>query len=136
MEKINDFLFRPGNLTLSVLAFAGLALLAAVLWTVASGYVLLLLIPALGVSFFQMVVTPIYGLRMNARRWTVLAEDGDRVVPFEDIAHLRFDDHTALARPILVLRDGGEVAIPVDDKRHALGLIRAATDLGVPVRSR
>jgi len=136
MDKINDFLFRPGSLALSVLAFAGLTLLAAVLWTVASGYVLLLLIPALAVSFFQMVVTPLYGLRMNARRWTVLAEDGDRVVPFEEISHLRFDARAALARPVLVLRDGQEVAIPVDHRQHALGLIRAATDHGVPVRSR
>jgi hypothetical protein len=136
MEKINEFLFRPGSLGLSVLAFIGLTCLAAALWTVASGYVLLLLIPALAVSFYQMVVTPVYGLKMNARRWTVMTHDGDSVVPFEDIAHLRLEERGAQSNATLVLRDGQEVPIPYDGRPGSLDLIRAATDNGVPVRSR
>jgi len=136
MEKITEFLFRPGSLGLSVLAFAGLTLLAAALWPVASGYVLLLLIPALAVSFYQMVVTPVYGLKMNARRWTVMSHDGDSVVAFEDIAHLRLDERGQRSEATLVLRDGQEVAIPYNAAPGSLDLIRAATDNGVPVRSR
>lgn len=135
MEKKCETHFRRGNLGLSVLAFAGLTCLAAALWTVASGYVLLLLIPALAVSLYQMILTPIYGLRMDTSRWTVMADDGDSVVPFEDIAHLRIEDRGARARATLVLRDGGELSFPCDMADRQLALIRAATERGVPVRS-
>lgn len=135
MDKIHESLFRPGSLALSVVAFTGLTFLAALLWSVASGYVLLILIPALAVSFYQMVLTPVYGLRMDARRWTVMGNDGDSVVAFEDIAHLRLEGRGTTSRATLVLRDGQEVPIPVDLDPDHLPLIRAATDRGIPVRT-
>jgi hypothetical protein len=135
MEKIYEFLIRPGSLMLSVAAFAALTLLAGLVWTVAPGYVLLLMIPALAISLYQMVLTPVYGLRMDARRWTVMAHDGDCVVASEDIAHLRLDDRGAVPRAALVLRNGEEIAIPFELAPDKLDLIRAATERGIPVRS-
>lgn len=137
MENKYESLFRTGSLGLSIMAFAGLTLLAALLWNVASGYVLLLLIPALAISFYQLILTPIYGLRMDHSRWTVMADGGDRVVPLPEIAHLRVDATGHDAKATLVLRSGDEIVIPVDntDDGH-LELIRAATERGIPVRSR
>ncbi len=135
MENRFDALFRPGNLALSLTAFAGLTLLAALLWNVAPSFVLLLLIPALAVSFYQIVLSPVYGLRMDDERLTVMTEDGTRVVPFEDIAHVRVADEGRASRATLVLNDGDEVAIPFDMPPGQLDLIRAVTERGIPVRS-
>jgi len=135
MKPNFESLFRPGSLGLSMVAFAGLTLLAALLWNVASGYVLLLLIPALAVSFYQLVLTPVYGLKMDKRGWTVLDGDGDKVVAFEDIAHLRVEQRGRKSHATIVLNDGGEVSLPDDIAPDQLDLIRAATERGVPVRS-
>jgi hypothetical protein len=135
MDKIYEFLIRPGSLALSMAAFAALTLLGALVWTVAPGYVLLLLIPALALSLYQMVLTPVYGLRMDARRWTVMAHEGDCVVAAEDIAYLRLDERGAVPRATLVLRTGEEITIPFDLAPDKLDLIRAATERGMPVRS-
>ncbi|PWK62094.1 hypothetical protein [Roseicyclus mahoneyensis] len=135
MENRFDALFRPGNLALSMMAFAGLTLLAAFLWNVAPSFVLLLLIPALAVSFYQMVLSPVYGLRMDDERLTVMTEDGTRVVPFKDVAHIRVTDQESASRVTLVLHDGAEVAIPFDMPPGQLDLIRAVTDRGIAVRS-
>lgn len=135
MKTNFESLFRPGSLGLSIVAFAGLTLLAALLWTVASGYVLLLLIPALAVSFYQLVLTPVYGVKIDKGRWTVMDSDGDRVVAFEDIAHLRVEQRGARAQTTIVLHDGAEVSLPEDIAPDQLELIRAATEQGVPVRS-
>jgi hypothetical protein len=135
MENRYQTLFRPGNLALSMVAFAGLTLLAAFLWNVAAGYVLLLLIPALVVSFYQMVLSPVYGVKMDAEALTVLADAGKTTVPFRDIAHIRIDEQGATSRATMVLKGGDEVAIPFDMAADQLDLIRAATDRGIPVRS-
>jgi hypothetical protein len=135
MEKVYESLSRHGNLGLSMMAFAGLTLLAAFLWDVAPGYVALLLIPALMVSFYQMVVTPIYGLRMDANRWMVMADEGDTVVCSEDIAHLRVEDRGPSPHVTIVLRNGHEMVVPLAKGANRLDLIRAATERGIPVRS-
>lgn len=135
MENRYQTFFRPGNLALSMVAFAGLTLLAAALWTVAAGYVLLLLIPALAISFYQMVLSPVYGLRMDAQALTVMAHEGKTSIAFRDIAHIRIDEQGATSRATIVRTDGGEVAIPFDMAPDQLALIRAATDRGIPVRS-
>jgi hypothetical protein len=135
MENRYHTLFRPGNLALSMVAFSGLTLLAAFLWNVAAGYVLLLLIPALAISFYQMILSPVYGLKMDAEALTVLAEQGQTTVPVHDIAHIRIDQQGATSRATMVLKGGGEIAIPVDMAAGQFDLIRAATDRGIPVRS-
>lgn len=135
MENRFDALFRPGNLALSMMAFAGLSLLGAFLWDVAPSFVLLLLIPALAISLYQMVLSPVYGLRMDDGRLTIMTEDGTRVVPFEDIAHLRIAEEGRASRSTMVLQDGEEVAIPFDMPPGQLDLIRAVTERGIPVRS-
>jgi hypothetical protein len=135
MDKSLTFAARPGNLGLSILAFAGLTLLAAALWPVAPGYVLLLFVPALALCFYQMVLTPIYGLRLGPRNWTVMTEDGDREIHPEQIAYLRIVETGTRASAALVLRDGTEVGIPFDLSPKPLDLIRAATERGIPVRS-
>ena len=125
---------RPGNLALSVLALAGLTLLAAQLWTVASGYVILLFIPALLACLYQMVVTRETGLRLDARQWRVTTEEGHYVFASDDIAHLRIIEHGQLSRAVLVMTDGGEFTIPFDLAPDAVDLTRAAEAVGVPVR--
>lgn len=135
MENRYHTFFRPGNLALSMVAFSGLTLLAAVLWNVAAGYVLLLLIPALGVSFYQMVLSPVYGLKMGSDAVTVLAEQGKTTVAFRDIAHIRIEEQGEASRATMVLNDGEEVTIPFDMAPGQFDLIRLATDRGIPVRS-
>jgi hypothetical protein len=135
MENRYQSLFRPGNLALSMVAFAGLTLLAAFLWKIAAGYVLLLLIPALAISFYQMVLSPVYGLRTDAKTLTVLADTGRTTVAFSDIAHVRIDETAEKPGATLVLTNGAEVGIPSDMGSDQFDLIRIATDRGIPVRS-
>lgn len=135
MEKVFQYATRPGSLGLSILAFAGLTLLAAMLWNVASGYVLLLFIPALALSFYQMVLSPVQGLRFDAERWTVMTDEGDREIAATDIAYLRIAERDGTARATLILTDGSEIGVPVDLAPNPLDLIQAATDHGIPVRT-
>jgi len=135
MEKSFEYSARPGSLMLSILAFAGLTLLAALLWNVASGYVLLLFIPALLMCLYQLVVTPIYGLRVNKTHWVILDEDGDYMIPVKDIAHLRVSEQNKATEATLVLKNGTEVEIPLDLAPNPLDLIGAATERGIAVRT-
>lgn len=135
IEKTFEYATRPGSLALSMVCFAGLVLLAAFLWQFASGLVLLLFVPALLVSFVQMVLTPIYGLRMDDTAWIITDEDGRRHIANNTIAHLKIEDRGPVARAIIVLTEGGEVEIPFDVQHNPFHLIRAATDRGVPVRT-
>jgi hypothetical protein len=69
----HDFTYhsRPGSLPLSLLALAGLILLAVQLWEVIPGFVLLIFIPALLVSIAELILTPIYGVRMSDTEWRI-----------------------------------------------------------------
>jgi hypothetical protein len=136
MENANTHASRHGSLALSVMVFAGLSLLTVQLWSIASGYALLLAVPTLLVCLSQMIVTRDYGLFINAKRWRVMTRSEDREIPAERIAFLRVTNHGPISRSVLVLTDGREVSIPFDVAPDPLELIRAATDLGVPVRSR
>ena len=135
MEKALIYTARPGSLALSIAAFSGLTLLAAALWEAASGYVILLFIPALLLCFYQMVLTPTYGLSVAEGRWKVMTHDGDRIIPAQDIAHLRIEHIDRVARATLVLIDGNRVEIPFDLPAQPLELIQVATESGVPVRT-
>jgi hypothetical protein len=133
MEKTLD---RTGTLALGVFAVAGLALLSVQLMPVASGYVILLLIPALLVCIYQLVFRREYGLRLDAHRWRVTSPRGAQDIPADTIAYLRITGHGPIARAVIVQSDGTEVVIPFDLAPDPLDLIRAATDLGVSVRTR
>lgn len=135
MEKTLSYTVRPGSLALSMMAFCGISLLAAFLWEAASGYVILLFIPALALCFYQMTLSPIYGLKIALGRWTVMTEQGDRIIASEDIAYLRITQAGRAAHATLVLRDGGELPIPFDLSPDPLELIQISTECGVPVRT-
>ena len=105
---------RPGNLALSMVAFCGLSLLASFLWELAAGYVLLLLIPALAVSLYQMILSPVRGLRVSEETLTILC-DGEIVnIPVAAIDHISVAPDGAGRPPRLVLRSGEEIALPFD----------------------
>lgn len=127
---------RPGNLGLSVLVFAGLTLLTAQLWPVLPGIVLLVLIPALTVSFCQMIVTPVYGLRVSREGWKIYEGASEFTVDAGEIAYLRIKDGEGeqRARVTLVLTDGMEIVLPPQATPEPLVLIREATNRGIPVR--
>jgi hypothetical protein len=125
---------RPGSLTLSLLALAGLILLAVQLWEVMPGFVLLIFIPALLASIVQLALTPVYGLRMNDAAWRIEAGPQARDVAVGDIAYLKLEDRGARARGTVVLVDGSEVEMPQHALPDPLVLIREATRRGIPVR--
>lgn len=135
MDDYVEYATRPGQFGLSFLAIAGLSLLCAALWPVASGIVVLLMLPALAVCIYQLVVTPVYGLRMGRSEWTILAGERDRTVTSASIAYLRVASRGAVHRATLILQNGTEIDIPVDLKQHPLALIRETTNRGIPVRS-
>lgn len=135
MEKAIAYTERPGGLALSIATFSGIALLAALLWEVASGYVILLFIPALALCFYQLVLTPIYGVRLAGGWWTVMTEEGDFVIASQDIAHLQIVDLGGVAKATLVLSDGSKLPIPSTLPAQPFDLIQAATAYGVPVRT-
>ncbi|NKX44681.1 hypothetical protein [Roseicyclus persicicus] len=135
MDQTRLISARPGSLGLSLFSVIGLGCLGAALWPVASGYVLLLLVPALAVSVAQLAVTPVYGLRLGPRQWTVMAAEGDRAVAADEISHLRVTDRGEVAQAVLVLRDGSEVRIPFEVAPNPFALIQAVTERGIPVRT-
>lgn len=134
MRDTYEHAARPGNLGLSVLAFAGLTLLTAQLWHIIPGFVLLILIPALTVSFCQLIVTPVYGLRMSPGSWLIYAGQDETEVPSSEIAHVRVNDRSERPEITLVLTDGTEITVPEQAAPDPLVLIREATDRGIPVR--
>jgi hypothetical protein len=137
MTPPTEYAARPGNLGLSLITLAGLCMLGGLLWQVAAGYVILLLVPALLICGYQMVVTPTYGLRLAAESWTVLDGEHDLEIPAAEIAYLNIVPLSReRSQAFLVLVDGAEVPIPMALPAHPLDLIRDATARGVPVRSR
>ncbi|MDG4648086.1 hypothetical protein P6F26_06500 [Roseibacterium sp. SDUM158017] len=125
---------RPGNLPLSLFALAGLILLAAQLWAIMPGFVMLIFIPALLVSIAQLIVTPVYRLRMADDAWRIEAGAEARDFPSADIAYLRIVDRGPHPRGFVVLSDGSETEMPRDLVPDPLILIREATRRGIPVR--
>lgn len=131
-----EYRTRPGGLALSITAFAGLSLLAAFLWQSLPGFVMLLAVPALAVCFYQIVVTPTYGLHLSRDAWHVFGGDDDVSVPTKSIAHLRVTDDEAAPDYAIVLRDGKEIPVPGLAVPSPEVFIREATARGVAVRQR
>ncbi|GEM_PF-1345949 len=135
MTETFEYKTRPGSLTLSMIAFAGLTLLAAQLWASLPGVVILLLIPALLTCLWQIVVTPIYGLSVSRHGWQIINGRQDLSIPACDIAYLRMAEAiTPEVGATLVMNDGSEVALPTHVLPHPMDLIREATNRGIPVR--
>lgn len=129
-----EYRARPGNLALSATAFGVLVLLTAFLWQSVPGLVLLLLIPALCVCFWQIVVTPVYGLHLSPECWHIFEGPRDRSLPARSIAHLRVCDADGPTQCTIVMTDGTEVKLHHMAMPDPTVLIREATNRGVPVR--
>jgi hypothetical protein len=131
----NDFIYhaRPGSLPLSLIALAGLILLAIHLWEVIPGFVLLIFIPALLVSIAELILTPIYGVSMTDTEWRIEAGRKAQALPISKIAFVRVQDR-GTPRTSVVLSDGTEIEMPQVALPDPLTLIREVTNRGIPVR--
>ena len=107
-----EYRARGGSLALSVAALSGLTLLAAVIWTVAPVFALVLMVPALLVCFYQLVFSPVYGVAVSGDGWQIFSEAPDRKIAFDQIAHVAFSEKPGRPRVALVLTDGTTVAVP------------------------
>lgn len=134
MDRTFQYEARPGSLTLSLVTLAGLILLAAQLWPIIPGYVLLIFIPALLVSIAQLVITPVYRLRLSDESLRIEAGTRAQDLPMQGIAYLRVEDRAARPEAVIVLDDGSEVEMPQLALPDPLVLIREATNRGIPVR--
>jgi hypothetical protein len=134
MDRTFQYEARPGSLTLSLVTLAGLILLAAQLWPIIPGYVLLIFIPALLVSIAQLVITPVYRLRLSDETLRIEAGTRAQDLPMQGIAYLRVEDRAARPEAVIVLDDGSEVEMPQLALPDPLVLIREATNRGIPVR--
>jgi hypothetical protein len=131
----HDFTYhsRPGSLPLSLLALAGLILLAVQLWEVIPGFVLLVFIPALLVSIAELILTPIYGVRMSDTEWRI--EPGARRRSCPPARSPSCACRTAAQpRTSVVLSDGSEIEMPQVALPDPITLIREVTNRGIPVR--
>lgn len=134
MTDAFEYSARSGNSLLSLATFAGLALLTAQLWGVIPGFVLLLMLPALAITFAQMIILPAWGLRINQATLQIRAGRQDISVPVSRIAYLSVEDGVRDTRVILVLDDGEYIDLPQQALPDPITLIREATSRGIPVR--
>ncbi len=125
---------RPGSASLSVLSFVGLGALAAILWQISPGFVLLLMIPALAVCLWQMARVPTYGIKMTKSSWYILGGYEDLIVPTAQISYLRMVERSGHRRIGLMLEDGTEIVLPTESLPDPMHLLREATARGIPVR--
>lgn len=137
MTMTTDFEYRTrlGSLGLSMAAFAGLTLLAAVIWTVAPVFAIVLMVPALLACFYQMVASPVYGIAVSSAGWRIYSEAPDRVVTFDEISHVAFSEKPQHPRVALVLTDGSTVALPDESlPKDLMELTRQTSARGLNIR--
>jgi len=134
MNEYVDLTVRPSQLVPNLAVVAGLTWIGVFYWQVVPGITLLLLSPCLGLCLYQMVISPVYGLRIGPREWMVLSGRKNHAIPQGDIAYLRIAAQRGLSHATLILRDGREVALPLALSSDPLRLVREAIDRGVPVR--
>lgn len=125
---------RPGNLPLSLFTLVGLILLAAQLWQIMPGVVMLVVFPALLACIVQLALTPVYRLHMTDSVWRFETEREIHDLPAAAIAFLKVEEGHAQTRGIVVMSDGSEVELPRYTMPDPLVLIREATRRGIPVR--
>lgn len=133
MSDTFEFSTRPGNAALSVVTLTGLGALAALLWLVAPGYALLLMIPALALCLWQLMRVPTYGIKMTRSSWHILGGYEDLIIPTAQISYLRVVDRGAVQRVGVMLEDGTEIQLPLDCLPDPLDMVREATTRGIPV---
>lgn len=134
MDKTFHYQARQGSLSLSLFALAGLILLAAQLWEIMPGFVMIAFIPALLVSIAQLILTPVYGVAMSPEEWRIEAGKDAKSLPVDDIAYLRLTERRTAPDAAIVLSDGSEIPVPYIALPEPLILIREATSRGIPVR--
>lgn len=134
MTREFEYHTRPNGVALSIAAFAGLTLLAASLWNSFPGFVILLLVPALAVCFWQIVVIPTYGMRLSQSTWDIIDGPNDRSIAVKTIAYLRVSESEGPMRCSLMLNDGTELDLNALTIPAPMVLIREATKRGIPVR--
>lgn len=134
MTETFDHAARPGTAGLSLLSFAGLGALTAMLWQISPGSVPLLLVPAAVACLWQITRMPTYGIKMTDLYWTILGGRDDIVIPTARMLYLRVVDRGAHRRVALMLDDGTEVVLPMACLPDPYDMIREATNRGIPVR--
>lgn len=134
MRETFEYAARPGNGALSIAAFAGLVLLTVQLWSVMPGYVLLLFMPALAITFAQMLLIPTWGVSMGQTVWQVEAGHEAHSIPVANISYLWINDRTEPAEIAIVMTQGDAIALPAEALPDPLILIREATSRDIPVR--
>ncbi|MEJ6395144.1 hypothetical protein V8J82_17915 [Gymnodinialimonas sp. 2305UL16-5] len=134
MADTYEYATRPGKPGLSVIAFTGLGALAALLWQLVPGYVILLLIPALAICLWQLTRVPTYGIKMSDQSWHILGGYDDLEVPISRISHLQIRERGTLQRISVMIDDGTEIQLPIDNLPDHAGLKREAEQRGIPVR--
>jgi hypothetical protein len=134
MDETFRYHTRPGNLPLSLLALAGLILLAAQLWAIMPGYVMLVFLPALLACIAQLILSPIYGLSLSDTAWRIEAGEDTRELRPDQIAYLRVHDAAISGHTEIVLADGSVIEMPREALPDPLVLIREVTSRGIPVR--
>lgn len=135
MDQTFQYQARTGSLTLSLFALAGLILLAAQLWEIMPGFVMIAFIPALLVSIAQLILTPVYGMVLTRDEWRIEAGKDAKRLPVHEIAYLKLDGlGRGTGAAAIVLADGSEITVPEIALPEPLVLIREATSRGVPVR--
>ena len=112
MSAAYEYRNRGGSLILSIAALSGLTLLAAVIWTVAPVFSIVLMVPALLVCFYQLVFSPVYGVAVSGDGWRILSEAPDRTIGLDEISHVAFSERADRPRVELVLNDGKKVPLP------------------------
>jgi len=130
-----EYRTRNGSLALSVAALSGLTLLAAVIWTVAPVFSLVLLVPALLLCFYQVVFSPVHGVAVTGEGWKIFSEAPDRLIKLDQIAHVAFSEKPGLPRVALVLNDGSRVELPNEAlPGDLMELTRQASARGMNIR--
>ena len=130
-----EYRTRGGSLALSIAALFGLTLLAAVVWTVAPVFSLILMVPALLACFYQLVFSPVYGVAVSGDGWRILSEAPDQTIRFDEIAHVAFSEKPGRPRVALVLTDGSTVVPPPEAlPGDLMELTRQASSRGLNIR--
>ncbi len=136
MDGYIEYTSRPGHVGLTLITLGGLSVLAALFWQTAPGYVLLLLIPSILICMYQTVVTPTFGLRMGEAEWVIMDGINDMRIAASEIAYLRVVERSDAAHASVVLSNGIELDVPLDDDQLHGNLVADARAMGITVQQR
>ena len=135
MTNTFEHTVQPGRYGLSIMTFIGLGCFAALLWQVAPGYVVILMVPALAICLWQMISVPTYGIRMNKDEVAILGGYEDLSIPTSEINHLLVREHGNDRRVSFILNDGTEVQLPAEFLPEVRRVAHEASECGIAVRN-